>query len=498
MRRLALLPIVALVACNNAEPGLLLDVFVEPGTTVELYAAKYCDGCPRGVKPPALTAMPISEAYLSFDGQAQPQTADASGLVRFRVATSYDTYLGIILVVATKPDGTQWTFVNYNVEIKEGASTRWEIRDFVQTYGLIDTVGTVPVDGTRRMLIWNRPGATTQACVLFEEWYSESSNGQTTINVDRDLVVPEDNMDCDALMTADECDPWTFNAILGPPKIETADCLLPISSIDGICRIGGPQCSETGGTVNECASLPEDYCLPQGLCGCAGMADLSGCLMAKFDLLQTDMPHALCEIHVDTDGTMCGGKIVLQPDIYLSGGSGTKCTAIRIADMATPFGPFVTEAPYPNGKMKLDNFSTPCRADLYFEGPLPANVPRYSLFELELDNRRHLVIPTLVGVKQGCDVQSRCDFFPGLVTDTMMRCVAEPAEGCYATQQCPDGGAYCHGTCCPPGEECTLNGCMCGDVATCPTGSSCIQDIYTRDECGVRCCPNGQCANPWN
>jgi hypothetical protein len=242
--------------------------------------------------------------------------------------------------------------------------------------------------------------------------------------------------------------------------------------------------------------LPEDYCLPQGLCGCTGAADLSACMMTKFDVLQADMPHASCEIHVDTDGTMCDDKIVLQPDTYLSG-SASECTAIRIADMATPFGPFVTEVPYPSGKVKLTNFSTPCKAELYFEGPVPANLPSHAFFELELDNRRHLVIPTLLTVMHGCDAQSRCDFFRG-ITDTMMECVAERPSGCAPTQQCPNGGAYCQGSCCPAGEVCTDYGCACGQYPSCATGSSCVQDVYTPDECGTRCCLDTQCANPWN
>ncbi len=64
---------------------------------------------------------------------------------------------------------------------------------------------------------------------------------------------------------------------------------------------------------------------------------------------------------------------------------------------------------------------------------------------------------------------------------------ADPAS-CAPSGGCASGPA-CLGQCCGPGEQCTLNGCQCGDSAACGEGDSCeALGPVGGDQCGAVCC----------
>ena len=299
VRRLALL---VLTACGNPT-GLTIEVLVEPGTRVELYAGEYCgEDCPGAVSPPNLTLKRITNAYLTFEGEVAPEVANADGVAGFRIVSDYDTHLGTILIVATKGDGTIWTSSFYDVEIRAGDGMRWRVDNLVKTEPLIDVLGQAPPAGARRIKIWNEPGATTPGCVLVEDW---------TAGVEpfRDLLVPNYDTDCDALMT--ECAPWTFHATLAPPTIETSNCVVG-DLTTGTCHLAGPQCSEVGQQGDHCMELTEEYCVPSALCACQNLTDPNMCLASTIDVGLRDavepMPHLKCVIELDDGGQACSSE----------------------------------------------------------------------------------------------------------------------------------------------------------------------------------------------
>lgn len=501
VRGLVLTTIVAIAAC--APSGLTIEVVgLEEGTVVELYAGQYCNDCPRGVHPPGLLPTPIFEAYVTFEREAQPQTVPpGTDVIGFRVATEHDTWLGIILIVARNPDGSvRGTFVKHHVAIDKETSERWQVTEFVPTGELTDfnTVGAFP-DGTRRMKYWNRRPANAPGCILYEEWNARTtSTNQTVVEVKRELIVPEFDTDCDGEME-NECAPWEYQAPVGPPNIETADCVSK-NTLDGVCRIQGPPCSETSVLPpSDCVPLPEDYCLPSQLCNCTPTID-PACFERVFaeSLMPGGVPmsHLDCTIQIDAEGRRCDSVIADARGKYQLGT--TQCTDIRFADLAIPFGPFVTEALLPSSQvtLQLRNFAQPCQVELDFQGSTMPGV-RLGLIELALDNQSHLVLPArLEFVSNGCMIRSTCDFHDQSALEGITKCVAALPTTCNASEQCFNGGTYCGDICCEPGETCTPTGCMCGIHDACEPGDRCIQTIFNSDNCGTQCCGSTPCAVP--
>src|SRR5262249_15440658 len=152
-----------------------------------------------------------------------------------------------------------------------------------------------------------------------------------------------------------------------PPAPERANCLVQDNSGpgSGYCKLAGPQCSEQAGAVVEsCVLLAEDYCVPAVLCTCAQMTDPNACVanVVTMGVAAGEMTHLQCTIPLDRSGSPCLTMPATADFSALFGSSAAACTGIGVADLATPFGPFVADMPIDHGHLSVTNFAPRCKA----------------------------------------------------------------------------------------------------------------------------------------
>ena len=455
---------------------------VPPSSVVklEVFVGKKCTGeCPSAAFIPNMLPRPVDGAYIVSD--PQPWTEPVEGAtVGYRIAVASDVTIGMIAIVGYAQDGTiAATSVFHDVEVSATKSELWRV-DNLEPAGQIGD-GANPPAGTHRVKTWHAANFTLPTCIVFEEWGDSS--------VTRDLLGPEADTDCDGV--SHECDPWWYLAPLTLPTLATSSCVSFTNvGTSSVCSISGPQCSETGGSVVPCVPLRPLYCLPYGLCAACQTTDmLDTCLEGSFrNSLSTTAPmaHLECKIPLDENGNPCGGSTELDGGSYLT--NGVSCTAIRISDLAAPFGPFTTKLAIDNGKLELSNFRGPCKVDVAFEGTATAG-GRVGFAELELSNGRHLVVPAkLELLGNACGQTSQSCVFTSAQSDTLLDCVAAPAaNACQPSGSCASGAA-CNGMCCGPGEQCVNGTCKCGTAAACSGGNTCQSMVAEPDQCGTVCC----------
>lgn len=492
MRRLGLL--LALAACHPS--GLTLEVVIDDPNIkkVELFAGTHCSGdCPRGTAPPALPAMPVDDAYLVVD--EAPWTVSEpefdGGVAGFRIESTQATSLDILVVVGYDADDQiRWSQTFHGVDIPAEDAAHWRVQLAPTTR--IEVTPAPPPPGSERVAHWQQPSQRLPACLLLEHW---DSSGTAV----RELVVPDADRDCDEVALATECAPWIPNAVGAAPTIDDARCLLsaPLPGNPGtVCMLGGPACNETDSSPDaSCVPLDQPYCTSSALCACAGTADIAACVTGKIaaGIDAKTIPYLHCTIQLDADGSSCtDAKIEADAGAYVSGGA-TQCRGMGLHPATAPLGDFASYLELDaTSKLKIDSFTEPCKANLYFAGS-SAPQSQLAIASLELDNDNHLVIPLRIDLQQtGCVEDSRCEFLrPSDTTyDGIWQCVGPTtAPRCTPdpNQQC--AGPLCNGICCAAGEYCGSLGCACGSDGTrCHDGDTCQSPGAVQSECGTICC----------
>lgn len=492
MRRLGLL--LALAACHPS--GLTLEVVIDDPNIkkVELFAGTHCSGdCPRGTAPPALPAMPVDDAYLVAD--EVPWTVSEpefdGGVAGFRIESTLATSLDILVVVGYDADDQiRWSRTFHGVDIPADDAAHWRVQLSPTTP--IAVTPAAPPPGSERVARWQQPSQRLPACLLLEHWGSSGTAA-------RELVVPDGDRDCDEVALTSECAPWIPNAVGAPPSIEEARCVLP-APLPGnptpVCMLGGPSCDETASTPSDsCVPLDQTYCTSSALCACAGTPDIAACVTDKIatGIDAKTMPYLHCTIQLDTDGTSCK-DVAIEADAgaYVSGGT-TQCRGMGLHPATTPFEGFAGYLELDaTSKLKIDAFTQPCKAALFFAGSSTPH-SQLALAALELDNDNHVVIPLRIDLEQtGCVEDSHCEFYrpSETVFDAVWQCVgASNAPRCTpdTNQQC--AGPVCNGLCCAAGEYCGPLGCSCGtDGTRCHDGDTCQSAGPMQSDCGTICC----------
>jgi hypothetical protein len=489
LRWLGILALVA--ACNPA--GLTLEVAVSDPeiVKVELFAGDGCGSdCPRGTKPPELAPIPIDAAYVVTDPQPFVVTAKdfEDGVAGFRIETTEDTSLPILVAVGYDAQGeVRWSATFHDVAIPHEDSAHWRI-EMTPTAAITAPYAPQPA-GTERVKVWREQSMGRPACLLLEHW---SDQGAT-----RELVGPVDDPDCDEVDAQNECAPWIPNAMGALPTLDTANCLVSQQQPSGsqVCMIGGPQCNETAPQTASCVPLEEPYCTPLSLCECAADNNTLDCVTNKIIDATTNggsMPHLACKIMIDEDRNRCdGSQLEIDGSGYL-GNTNQQCTSIGFNELASPVGAFEDYLPLGTAKIKLEDFSQPCKANVTWVPGSPAPVT-IAMLELALDNGYHLVVPARIEVVEGpCDgTSSYCELLTSTATDeTMWECAgAPPAPLCLPDSAHGCEGPMCNGECCGAGEACTADGCTCGGGAPCEVdGDTCQAGLVMENQCGDVCC----------
>ena len=484
------LAILAAVAACGTPDGLTIEVIVDDPsiTSVELWLGDHCrSDCPRGVVPPDLTPMPVTQAYTVIDRVPWIVTKDKfeDGYAGFVIESPVDATLPILFIAAYADNQIKWSATFYNVDVPDHDTKHWRVHLLPTTP--VETAPAPP--NTERVKHWNRPDRP--ACLLVEHWSDR-------VDPIRDLLGPADDPDCDLAIDDADCAPWTANAVGFPPTLETANCVLSETQGTGTrCVIAGPECTQ--GLQNPgggCFPLPEPYCTPGSFCQCAGSLDPTLDCLKRHIADGTNvgsLPYAKCVIRIKEDGSSCDGStpIPLSMQRLLGLNDLRHCTAIRVNELTIPFGAFDQSVEIDaTSLLKLGEFTAPCDTTVHFDGTSMQKLV-HGLVEVELDNAHHLVVPLKIEIKADCTQSSMCGVF-GPDDSSLQSCMtSSPPATCEPDPNTNCGGPPCGsaGNCCKAGEHCSNGVCLCGDSQIkCETGNVCVNISGDASLCGNLCC----------
>lgn len=466
----------------------------DPGIErVELFVGEHCPGdCPSRIAPPDLPMMLVTNTYVVTDSVPWSVTKRDfdSGVAGFRLESSDDTTVAILVAVGyDAQEQIRWSSTFHDVFVPSDDAVYWRVKLAPTTPISPPPVSPQPA-GTERIKHWQQPSKRLPACLLLEHW---NGDNQPT----RDLVVPDEDHDCDELPEDDECAPWTPNAVGVPPTLEDASCVLmerigndPASNV---CMIGGPECTEDREAPRaSCVRLVDPYCVPTSLCQCTEANDFAQCVheIVLDELEREEMPAVACTFQLDEEGRPCSHEpIVLDLAPFLMA-SPTRCSAIRLNEWRPPLEPFTTKLHIDaTSKLEIKHFDKPCKGELVLDGEVKTD-DLLAALELDLDNDNHIVVPAKLEFRRtGCSTPSDCEVLLPDKSDAIWQCVAPTAMSCLPEPNSTCKGPMCNGVCCGEGETCTPDGCSCGGGDPCTEpGDACQAAITPPSGCGTLCC----------
>jgi hypothetical protein len=481
-------------ACNP--PGLTIEVVIDDPNIekVELFAGASCGSdCPLVTAPPGLLRMPVDAAFVIDDPRpfVVEQKDFSDGVAGFRIESPHDTTLAIVVALAyDAQDQITASWSRQHVDIPDGDTAHWRI-ELDPTAAIGPALDPQPA-GTERAAYWPNPSGGP-ACLLLEHW---GDNFVAT----RELLGPVDDRDCDGVPATAECAPWIPNALGAAPTIADVNCVTPtlVGTTDSVCMLGGPECTEDPAAPrDQCVPAEPSYCTPSTLCLCKDSTAPAACLLEQITDATNNvgsMPFVKCTFYVDANGEQCDStRVEIDVGAVLSGsGSSAKCTALRLNDSDTELL-FRSYWHIGDGKLYLDSFTTPCKANVTWEGSSAPTV-NIGLMDAELDNGYHLVLPVRADFQTGCSNPgpSMCTFVSSTNTsESMYACAAarQVMNQCAADPDTLCDGPMCNGQCCPAFEMCTPNGCSCGGGPSCTSGDHCENGGPPNElACGQVCC----------
>jgi hypothetical protein len=415
-------------ACAD-EPGIHLEVHVPPGVDdVEVFLGiaecepPFGDTCrivPRNHRGPH----PLSEDKVWLRDADQILISETHGrsIVRFRlVATAPDQVVQLITVGKTDRVATALSVIpDLQVPEHEGVIVRTTL---VPTPPVVPDVALQP--GGEYVQVWEPSPCDSQlnhcappsSCVLVER---RTADGGVT----RLFVVPEGDPDCDGYPThvpgepgqlnPEECLPYHFEFAGRRAPTSLANCAVFDSNDHGICRVGGPTCSDGEGvTSDSCVPITETWCLPTAAC-------TPGCNVAELAYCTNSAPSIYCTIATQLDGTPCslGGARLTRGTLDLAplfAASNRSCDSIKVSagpslfmpGFATTFQLTVpaTTPPTEPAELALDDLMTRCSTTLVWKGEdqdaawtggVVGTVPTHRIAEIVVsgtDTRIHLPI----------------------------------------------------------------------------------------------------------
>jgi hypothetical protein len=436
------------------------------------------------VAPPGLSSM--ATAIFLVDDPRVWSAEVANGVAGFVLRADEDQRVPIIMAVgfdAHEGGNPIAVATLHDVAIGAHDSVRWRV----------PLAAAVPIGGTgssdaERIALWRQESSPGLACVMVEH---ASATGVT-----HDLVVPRDDHDCDQL-AAGECAPWTYRATSSPATIDRASCLLQSSGTGtSICMLGGPTCSEVGGSTRTCDLLDQAYCAPMPLCSSCAPWD-QACVASKIGATAgTGIPRVSCELSLTPSGTPCDGseiQVAVDASAFLANKT-AQCRDVELNDVRTPLGAFAHSVEVDSAKLEITSSDASCSIGLKFTGQITqGGRTEPLLFDLALDNGKHLVIPfavtLLVGTDQCAAPHCQVSLDSAAASDPMFSCAGSttpPPGACDGQGSCLSGPP-CGTGCCNSGESCINGQCKCGTSPPCGGGFTCNAGLISPG-CGSICC----------
>lgn len=436
----------ALAGCFS-DRGVAIEVAVGDtgATTVELFlGAAACDADANAGGIACTTIAPPPDGSVALAGDiwfrdaAAPYTAKASGgTATFHIRADMPTTVPIAIAVgythdAQSPDGLR----------PVGSATMRDLAVPVHTARILTTslVAAGPVqlapDDTKdltedRVLVW-RKRSPTSACLVVEHW----DHGA----VDRDLIVPEDDPDCDDV-PAPECNAAAYHgaSAVGGARAR-GDCTT--TSGGSACMLGAFGCQDdVPGNDHTCAALPARSCVPDALCAaCPALDEM--CLRAQVAPTTNPVARLECRVpaHVDAGKlSPCSGndEATIDLGVFFPGG---QCPAPRLAALAV--GDFDTSAVFDGADLALSSpkGGAGCQFALGWTGgarPLADGLDDVGLIRFAFDDPEapaasNVVLPValrfVVGPPDACAATAfACNYtMSAAAVDAMWSCVPPP------------------------------------------------------------------------
>jgi hypothetical protein len=331
---------VVLAACSNPS-GTFVTVQTDgTATRVELFLSKEaCDDC-SGLTPPSrATTLPprpvYGDGWVIFDEQRfNVELESGATVARFFIENDADADIAFERGLAVGLSGP------LGQETVTSAASLGPI--MVPRGRLLDIpIELAPADQldsqtqNEHVELWRRPadGDTYSACAIVQH-----ANGD-----EPEFFVPANDHDCDAKGTTDmpEC---TDSGPVRAPWLNEASCiandpqLLPF----GMCRIGGPWCSDQPlSAPGACVPVDAHHCLSGLICeglnsmpgDCVGGPLSERCIGA---LLTSSMPFTSCDAGIDGTNAPCDGTGIGRGLLDAHNIASGPCNAISIANIHLP------------------------------------------------------------------------------------------------------------------------------------------------------------------
>ncbi|MBA2539431.1 MAG: hypothetical protein H0V17_07345 [Deltaproteobacteria bacterium] len=350
------------------------------------------DPCP-GIGPPGdatLTSGLPGEVF-HVDSIEPFTSASVDGAAYFRIESAVD--LPVVIAVGTGADGVQ----NSVAILKKLPADAGARRVVVQLEQAGNALTKLRSPTETRVSIWpdaspDRDGAPP-TCVGAE------------VRSRRVFVVPEDDLDCDAVIAADECNALVHlaqNPVKAVPA-EAATCTYPSHvgrNATEVCMIGDQACDESMPGTNSCNNLTET-CISNTLCASCPTLD-EGCVG---DLIVDDLGGSVraiaCKVVLETDVNETQATPCSDASEQTAQLPGT-CLGSTLSPFGYPFAfadPLVV-ATGSSDELQLSSAiaSGTCGFGLVHAGSFPPGTPpRLGLWaKLVVSSTREVLLPVIV------------------------------------------------------------------------------------------------------
>ncbi|HEY0190218.1 MAG TPA: hypothetical protein VGC42_03800, partial [Kofleriaceae bacterium] len=370
----------------------------------------------RSITPPPPMPRLVGDVW-KRDAQSRifADVQDHKATIRMEAADATDKKISLLIAVASDAANTPVGFVtitNLVIPVKDSK---------VVSTTLMASSSLSPSNVAQGAFVWPpATGATMQSsCVAIAQLDSDN-------NIERTLIVPELDRDCDGKVAADDCltNVYDQTSTLGPDtdQLDKTCAILtnPMSCVIG--TIGCPKEDVQQAADNTCRPQVDLGCLPKGVCdGCKDMS-LADC--------SANVPHMACTLpRLDVRGCGTSKTINLKVPSNI-----TRCNRAEIA-AATDTLTFDTHAEFEGIELDVEatyvDVEKACALTLSWKGGSFTGLPpdsQHALIRIET-SKGSVLIPldvTFAEVAQckGADDSAiKCEAMGIDTDDTLWACL---------------------------------------------------------------------------
>jgi hypothetical protein len=410
---------IALAACSEPTPGVLVDVEITSGSAELFLPVEACGmDCASGIRPPNGSGYLVGAdgtGDVTYLDSTQRLIAASDGHHATIELRGDGSQLSVIYVVGYATDGTPTGFAEIdNPVIPTDHAERWRVELKPRTFNAPPAAG-----GDDSVWVWQQPtnppymGSPDHASCL----------GIQHADLSAQLYVPQDDADCDGVPTTSmlECDPYYYEFMSLQSPDAPCPLQVPLGSVS-VCEIGHALPCVDGKGGGGCAPLTRQFCVPDEVCTVCGTTYTSGCVAALFmdpaiTRLHCSFPTAVGGGPCPTNGnvTVSLANLGATPNTAMCSGAGF----IAGQTINTPAPTFTVNG----ATFSVQSFSlSMCAFDISWTGVAQATDVGVSMFEIDFAVHR-LALPIVLDFSGDCTTTTpECRLEPPMGTDHIWSC----------------------------------------------------------------------------